>query len=91
MKIENYFNLAKAKNNISSSRKLAKTLGLTQAAVFCYEQKRALPSDETMLKIADLAGVKPEDALIDVNIWRNETNPEICKIYESFKNQTSKL
>ena len=91
MKLENYFNLAKTKNNLNSSRKLAKTLGLSQNAVFFYEQKRAIPSDQTMLKIADLAGVKPEIALLDMNIWRNEANPEVCKIYENLKNLTSKL
>jgi len=86
MDIHNYFNLIKAKNNISSDRQLSKCLGISSASVFAFANKRAIPSDETMIKIADLAGLDKKQALIDVNVWRN-TNEEIIKIYNSFKNQ----
>ena len=37
-----------------------------------YRSGKQLPSDETMVKIAEIAGLDPYEALLRLNIWRCE-------------------
>lgn len=69
--IHDYLNGAKARNpELKSDRRLALALDLGETASYFWRRGRAWPSDESMIRIAELAGVDPEEALADLNVWR---------------------
>ena len=35
-----------------------------------------------MIKLAELAGMPKEEALIDLNLWRSKDKPEVQKIWQ---------
>jgi len=76
-----YLNRAMKRTGCSSDLKLCQMLGMGKNAVFHWRNKGIYPSDEAMLKIADLAGIDHRTALIDLNMWRNQDNPAAFKIY----------
>lgn len=61
---------------------LAREIGVTKATVSHLKTGKALPSDETMIKLAELAGMPKEEALIDLNLWRSKNNPELNKVWQ---------
>ncbi len=74
--------LAIDRQKLASNNKLAKELGITSASISVLNQGKALPSEETMIKLAELAGLPKEEALIDLNLWRSKNNPEVQKIWQ---------
>ena len=72
--VDEYLDRAKAQLNTASDRHLSKHLGFVGPAVSQWRTKRAWPSDEAMLKLAELAGVTPEQALADLNTWRAKSD-----------------
>ena len=77
-----YMTLAIDRQKLASNNKLAKELGITSASISVLNQGKALPSEETMIKLAELAGLPKEEALIDLNLWRSKNNPEVQKIWQ---------
>lgn len=65
-----YMDKAKTCSGVKSDRKLAEMAGLAPNAAFFWKSGRALPSDETMVRICQLAQVDPVIGLLDLNIWR---------------------
>ena len=70
------------RQQLTSNNKLAQELGITSASISVLNQGKALPSEETMIKLAELAGLPKEEALIDLNLWRSKNNPELNKIWQ---------
>ena len=64
---------------ITSDRKLSERLELSINTAFEYRKRGKLPSDETMLKLAELGNIDPDDALLMLNVWR--TTGEAKKRY----------
>ena len=75
MDLIGYLDAARARAGLASDRQLAGALGLSQGAVFHFRHRRAFPADDVMIRLAQLAGVEPERALLDLNIWRTEGTP----------------
>lgn len=73
MTIDDYIDLAIAKQNFTSERELGRALGFKGNPVNHWRTKRAWPADPTMVRLAHLAGVDPIWALIELNIWRSRT------------------
>lgn len=65
-----YKNKAKERTAIKSDRKLSKELGLSENAMTQFCTGRAFPSDDTMIRLSEMAGIDPMIALIDLNTWR---------------------
>lgn len=61
---------------------LAREIGITKASMSMFRSGKALPSEETFLKIVELAGLPKEEALIDLNLWRSKDKPEVQKIWQ---------
>lgn len=80
-----YIELAKQTSNCKSNRQLAKLLGISNVALAYIESGVNTPTDTTILRLAQLAEIAPEQALIDLGIWRNSGNPEALKVYEKLK------
>ena len=81
-----YIELAKQTANCKSNRQLAKLLGISNVALAYIENGTNTPTDTTILRLAQLADIAPEQALIDLNMWRNSGNPEALKVYQKLKN-----
>lgn len=82
--IDLYLDEAKKKQGIKSDRQLAMHLGLDPSATSPLRRKISLPSDETMVKIAEAAGKNPVIALIELSEARNFDNPA-ATIYQQMK------
>ena len=81
MTVDEYMDTAKARCGINSDRALSLALNLRQAGTNEYRTRRAWPSDETMIRLADLAGADRDQALLDLNAWR-ATTAEVRSQYE---------
>lgn len=61
---------------------LAREIGIAGATLSQFSSGKALPSEATMIKLAELAGLPKEEALIDLNLWRSKDKPEVQKIWQ---------
>lgn len=68
--ISDYLDAAMARNGIPSDAELSRMLGKKRGSCNTYRMGRAWPSDDTMVRLAGLAGVDPAEALLDLNRWR---------------------
>lgn len=67
--LDDYINVAVIRNNFSSKREFCKALGLSPNATTTYKNG-TLPSEVTMEKIAMLAGIDKETAILELGYWR---------------------
>lgn len=75
-----YIKEAKTRSKSTSNRKLCAMMGIAHNSIGNWEKRNILPSDETMIKLAQVAGISPYVALIDLNAWRS--NGAVKKTYE---------
>lgn len=68
--------------NLNGYNNLAKELNVDKSAVSFFRSGKSLPSESTMIKLAELAGLPKEEALIDLNLWRSKDKPEVQKIWQ---------
>lgn len=68
--IVEFLDECKARTNSTSDSNLAYKIGLTRSAICDFRNGRALPSDETVRKLALRAGLDPNTALLWLNVWR---------------------
>jgi len=71
-----YAETAKSKNNLKSGNQLAKMMGITSASYHRLTTSQSIPSDETMIKLAELAGIDPSIALIERSLWMSNGAPK---------------
>lgn len=76
-----YIEKVKENQNIKSARQVGILLGMSATAITEFSKERAYPSQETVLKLANLAGVSPEQALIDFNLWKTKDKPNARKVW----------
>ena len=79
--IDDYLDLACKRQGTTSRRALAPLLGVNPSAISLYSTRRAWPADATMIRLANLAGLDSAQALMDLNLWRNDT-PEVRNKYQ---------
>ncbi|GHU01517.1 hypothetical protein FACS1894186_4380 [Alphaproteobacteria bacterium] len=83
---DDYMTAARRNQNLNSNSKLATQIGITSTAICRLTQGYAIPADSTILKLAELAGIPAEEALIDVSLWRAELqykdNPAVKSAWE---------
>lgn len=70
--IDDYVDAARARIGATSDRQLATRMGLKSSAIPCWRTRRTWPRDDTMLQLAELAGMPAEQALLDLGMWRTE-------------------
>lgn len=68
--LADYLELARQRLKTDSDRELSRRLGLSDPAVNHMRMRNALPSDATMVKLAEICGVAADEALLELNIWR---------------------
>ncbi len=67
---------------LAGQNALASEIGVNKSALSQMNTGKILPSEATMIKLAELAGLPKEEALIDLNLWRSKNNPEVQKIWQ---------
>lgn len=80
-----YADKAKKNTIITTDTTLALCIGIRPGSFSQLMRGKTLPTDSTILKLAALAGIPPEVALIDVSIWRNKNNPEALRFWENIR------
>lgn len=71
LSLSDYLDVAKRRHGCESERALARALGINPTFLMHLRRGINLPSDATMLRLADLAGLDDMQALIDLNTWRS--------------------
>lgn len=69
-----YIDRAMIRSGAPSERQLSGRLGLAHNSLTNYRTHRAWPSDQAMIALADLAGIDPDVALMDLNRWRTKSD-----------------
>ena len=82
MQLDFYLEKAKQRLGTDSDRQLAKSLNVSNVTVCAWRKRHQWPSDERMLAIAEMADISPDQALIELNIWRT-ASPGARRYYES--------
>lgn len=88
---DDYLSEARRKQKVSSNNQIAKLLGITSRAISALNQGKSLPSDDTMIKLANLAEMDTEAALIDLSIWRSSGNENTKKTWLNLANKLALL
>ncbi len=70
MDLNAYLTAARAARGLSSDNQLARALDLSSTSLHHIRHGRQLPSDETMVRIAETADQDIELALLRLNYWR---------------------
>lgn len=81
MNFTDYAEKAIHRYGLTGYNNLARELGVNKATVSVFRAGKKLPSEETMIKLAELAGMPKEEALIDLNLWRSKKNPELQSVW----------
>ncbi|MGC2854196.1 helix-turn-helix domain-containing protein [Novispirillum sp. DQ9] len=79
--IDDYVDLAKTRNNITSDNQLARRMNINHSSISTWRNKKAWPAERTMLDLADLAGIPRTIALLELNYWRSV--PEAQSTYKT--------
>jgi len=71
--IDEYMDRAIEESHLGSERQLAKALNVSSPTVTAWRKRRALPSDQSMIALAELAHKDPDVALIVLNCLRTQS------------------
>lgn len=78
-----YVSKAADRFGLRGQNAVAREIGVSSAAMSQFAQGESLPSEETILKLAELAGMPKEKALIDLNIWRSRNDPKRLHVWKN--------
>ena len=81
MDFNDYAEKAISRYSLTGYNNLARELKINKATLSYFKSGKALPSDDTMIKLAELAGMPKEEALIDLNLWRSKNDPARHEIW----------
>lgn len=90
MKFDEYVSAAMKRNDLKSGRQLSHALGLEGSAIWQMQNRGVHPSSATMMRLAQLAGVDPVLALMDLNDWR-EKDPEAKAAYRAIRKRLGEV
>lgn len=91
MNFKDYTTAAINRFGLTGNAALADELGLSKSAISHFTSGKATPSESTMIKLAELAGIPKEEALIDLNLWRSKNNPELQKVWQRVSKMIVKI
>ncbi len=72
--IDHYLDTARENALFRSDRGLAIALHVTSTTISAYRKRKSYPSDTNMVKLARLAGLNPEIAVVELSAWRCASN-----------------
>ena len=71
--IDDYIDAARARAGLPSDRQLALTMKIDPATLNGWRMKRTWPADGQLFRLAELAGIDPKIALLQLNAWRTKS------------------
>lgn len=77
-----YVEKAKENKGLKNNYDIAKLMGINSTSITEFSKERSYPSQETVLRLATLAGVSPEQALIDFNLWKTKDKPNAHAVWQ---------
>jgi len=85
MTLDEMIDAAKSAQRMPSDNALNYLLGFKGSALSMWRCQKALPTADNVVKLAQLAGVDPEQALLERSIWIAEKNKcsDLIPIYKS--------
>ena len=81
-KFNDYVTQALSNSSLKNRAELCRILGIKQSSLYTLEHGKTIPADTTMIKLAELAGMPKEEALIDLNLWRSKNDPTRHEIWK---------
>lgn len=81
---QDYVFEARKKQNIYSNNKLAARIGIAGSSLSVMMNKKTLPAEETIIKLAELAEIPPEQALLDLACWK-ASSPKSKEIWDKLR------
>ena len=75
-----YIEAAKERAGLASDNELTRRLGFSGKPVCHWRNGRTWPDDESMVALAELAGLDVQRALLDLNTWRCKS-PKARSLY----------
>lgn len=82
MNFEDYTKLAITRLHLNSQNDVARELSITTASMSNFNTGKAFPSEKTMMRLAELAGVEKEKALIDLSTWRAKNDAARFEVWQ---------
>ena len=82
MQINDYIDEAMYRLKSQNYSDFSKEIGITRISLSRIYNGKQLPSEATMIRLAELAGMPKEEALIDLNLWRSKDKPELQKVWQ---------
>lgn len=70
-----YLDLARQRGGYPTDGRLCFALGMTSSSLSQLRNGKILPSDHTLLRVAEIAGIPAEQALMDLQRWRHPEGP----------------
>jgi hypothetical protein len=87
-KIQDYLDAAIEKQELGSDRQLSLLMDISQSSVTFWRTGKSLPSDKLMVQLAELAGITPEQALLELSYWKADAE-EVKSVYRSLMQKTA--
>lgn len=82
MEFKDYAEKAIVRYGLAGNNALARELGVNKSSISQMTTGKIFPAEATMIKLAELAGMPKEEALIDLNLWRSKDKPELQKVWQ---------
>ena len=86
-----YLDLARERAGIASDNALGRALGVSSPAMVAYRRGLSSPTPERMVKLAELAGVSPELALLHRMSWQADgmvSRDVVSRMLRAFMGET---
>lgn len=88
--IVEYLDAAKSRIGVEADWKLSLEMGKSPAWASHMRSGRDWPSDDTMIRLAELAGADPARALLQLNLWR-ASSPAVSMQYSRLLQRIASL
>lgn len=82
MNFTDYAEKAINRYGLTGYNNLAREIGIKKSSMSALRAGKTCPTEENMIRLAELAGMPKEEALIDLNLWRSKDKPEVQKIWQ---------
>ena len=73
--LDDYLDAARDQSGLPSDNQLASHLGVTRAQISYYRLRKTMPSPATMVRLAELARMDPDIAVLELYLWREVKTP----------------
>lgn len=87
MTLDDYIDAAKARNDLHSDNALNRYIGFSGNACHTWRTGKSLPTPDSIVTLAELAGLDPHLALVDLGLWiaKKDGKDHLAAVYRDLK------